>query len=170
MFDIWNERKNIFHKNGGKLEKNLKIKYCLDNEVTKMAYTIKEVSEIMNLPISTIRYYDKEGLLPYIERKESGYRLFHESDVKMLQVIECFKRTGMPIKEIKQFIEYVKLGDDSLEERYLMFKEREAAVKQQMADLEKQMEIIQHKLWYYQTAMEAGTEDIHKDNNYSCEH
>ena len=124
-----------------------------------MVYTIKQVSEIMHLHVSTIRYYDKEGLLPYIERKESGYRLFHESDIKMIQVIECFKRTGMPIKDIKQFIEYVKMGDDSLEARYQMFKEREAAVKQQMQDLEKQMELIQHKLWYYQTAIDAGTEE-----------
>ena len=134
-----------------------------------MVYTIKEVSEMMDLPVSTIRYYDKEGLLPYIERKASGYRLFHESDIKMLQVIECFKRTGMPIKDIKQFIEYVKLGDASLEERYAMFKEREAAVKQQMVDLQKQMDLIQHKLWYYQTAIEAGTEAIHTENGTTCE-
>lgn len=46
-------------------------------------YTIKEVSEIMKLPISTIRYYDKEGLLPFIERKASGYRIFTESDIQM---------------------------------------------------------------------------------------
>ena len=130
-------------------------------------YTIKEVSEKMNLPISTIRYYDKEGLLPFIERKPSGYRIFSDSDLQMLNVIECFKSTGMSIKNIKQFIEWVKLGDDSLQERYHLFVERKKVVEEQMAELQKQMDIIDYKLWYYQTAIEAGTEDIHKDKNIS---
>lgn len=125
-------------------------------------YTIKEVSELMNLPISTIRYYDKEGLLPFIERKASGYRIFSDTDIQMLKVIECFKSTGMSIKDIKQFIEWVKLGDDSLQERYNLFVERKKVVEEQMSALQKQMDIINHKLWYYQTALEAGTEDIHK--------
>ena len=127
-------------------------------------YTIKEVSEKMNLPISTIRYYDKEGLLPFIERKPSGYRIFSDSDLQMLNVIECFKSTGMSIKNIKQFIEWV---NDSLQERYHLFVERKKVVEEQMAELQKQMDIIDYKLWYYQTAIEAGTEDIHKDKNIS---
>lgn len=127
-----------------------------------MTYTISDVSKMINLPISTIRYYDKEGLLPFIERKESGYRIFAESDIKMLEIIECFKRTGMSIKDIKQFIEWVKDGDHSLEKRYQLFVERKKAVEKEMQDLQKQMELINHKLWYYKTALEAGTEDIHR--------
>ena len=56
-----------------------------------MSYTIKEVSKMMNLPASTIRYYDKEGLLPFLEKKPSGYRVFKDTDITMLQIIECFK-------------------------------------------------------------------------------
>ena len=132
-------------------------------------YTIKEVSEIMKLPISTIRYYDKEGLLPFIERKASGYRIFTESDIQMLQIIECFKSTGMSIKEIKQFIEWVKMGDNSLQQRYELFLERKRVVEEQMSTLQKQMKEIHHKIWYYQTALEVGTEDIHKNKNISCQ-
>ena len=132
-------------------------------------YTIKEVSEIMKLPISTIRYYDKEGLLPFIERKASGYRIFTESDIQMLQIIECFKSTGMSIKEIKQFIEWVKMGDNSLQQRYELFLERKRVVEEQMTTLQKQMKVIHHKIWYYQTALEAGKEDIHKNKNISCQ-
>lgn len=132
-------------------------------------YTIKEVSEIIKLPISTIRYYDKEGLLPFIERKASGYRIFTETDIQMLQVIECFKSTGMSIKEIKQFIEWVKIGDNSLQQRYELFLERKRVVEEQMSTLKKQMNVINHKIWYYQTALEAGTEDIHKNKHISCQ-
>ncbi len=133
-----------------------------------MPYTIKQVSEKMNIPISTIRYYDKKGLLPFLEKAESGYRLFKDSDLQMLQVIDCFKSTGMSIAEMQQFVEMVKRGDDSLQERYDLFLEREKIVQKELDELEKQMKVIQHKLWYYKTALEAGTEDIHKQNNIKC--
>jgi DNA-binding transcriptional MerR regulator len=135
-----------------------------------MFYSIGEAAEKLNLPKSTIRYYDKEGLLPFIERRESGIRIFAESDISMLQVIECLKNTGMSIKNIKKFSEWCLKGDLTLKERYELFLEREQSVKEQIAELQKSMNLIEHKCWYYKTALEAGTESIHKnttdnDNN-----
>ena len=89
-----------------------------------MTYTIKQVSEMMSLPISTIRYYDKMGLIPFLEKNDSGYRIFKDDDIAMLRIIECFKRTGMSISEMQQFVEMVQRGDESLEERYELFKKR----------------------------------------------
>lgn len=133
-----------------------------------MPHSIKQVSEMMNIPISTIRYYDKMGLLPFLEKSPSGYRMFKDDDITMLQIIECFKSTGMSIVEMQQFIEMVKRGDESLNERYQLFLDRKAAVQKQIDDLQKQMDVIEHKLWYYETAIEAGTEAIHKDHNTKC--
>ncbi|MCI7812639.1 MAG: MerR family transcriptional regulator [Lachnospiraceae bacterium] len=130
-------------------------------------YTIKEVSHMMNLPASTIRYYDKEGLLPFIERSESGYRVFHENDITLLRVIECLKKTGMPIKEIHQFIEWIQQGDDSLEQRYQMFVQRKQIVKDQIAELSATLEIINYKCQYYAQAIAAGTEQIHFQGDFS---
>lgn len=56
-----------------------------------MSYTIKQAAEIMNVTPTTLRYYDKQGLLPFMERKESGYRVFSDADISMLRVIECLK-------------------------------------------------------------------------------
>lgn len=131
-----------------------------------MKFSISEVAKKMNLSVSTIRYYDKEGLLPFIERTESGYRIFLESDVKMLEIIECLKHTGMSIKDIKAFSNWVKDGDYSLEQRYEMFLERKKVVEAQIQELQKSLDLINHKCWYYKTALEAGTENIHK--NKSC--
>nr|WP_256522619.1 MerR family transcriptional regulator [Halobacillus sp. A5] len=111
-----------------------------------------------------MRYYDKEGLLPFVERTDSGRRLFKENDIEALKVIECLKSTGMPIKEIKSFIDWCGDGDATLQQRYNMFIERKATVEAQLAELNKTMEVIEHKCWYYKTALEAGTEDIHKDD------
>lgn len=124
-------------------------------------YTIKEVAEKTNLSASTIRYYDKQGLLPFVLRSESGYRMFSERDIGLLNMIECLKLTGMPIKEIKQFTHWLQLGDESLEERYQMFLERKKAVEQQIAQLQQTLKVIDYKCWYYETAVQAGTEAIH---------
>lgn len=126
-----------------------------------MPYTIKQAAELMNLTPVTLRYYDKQGLLPFMERRESGYRIFSDADIAMLRVIECLKKSGMSIKDIRQFSEWVLMGDDSLQERYEMFLERKKAVEAQIAELQKTLDFINHKCWYYETAIEAGTEKIH---------
>lgn len=126
-----------------------------------MPYTIKQAAALTNLTPVTLRYYDKQGLLPYMERRESGYRMFSDGDIAMLRVIECLKKSGMPIKDIRQFSEWVLMGDDSLNERYEIFLERKKAVEAQIAELQKTLDFINHKCWYYETAIEAGTEKIH---------
>jgi DNA-binding transcriptional MerR regulator len=127
-------------------------------------YTIGEVGKELNLSVYTLRYYDKEGLMPFVERTASGTRLFKESDMAALKVIECLKSTGMPIKEIKHFIDWCSEGDSTLQDRYNMFLERKVTVEAKMKELQETMKIIEHKCTYYKTALEAGTEDVHRDN------
>ena len=129
-----------------------------------MGYTIKEAAQIMGIPASTLRYYDRQGLLPFVERKQSGYRVFSDNDIMLLRVIDCLKRSGMELKDIRQFTEWLREGDASLEKRYQMFLERKEAVEQQMAEMQKTLDVINHKCWYYKTAIEAGTEAIHFKN------
>lgn len=125
-------------------------------------YSITEAAEHFNMTPHTLRYYDKEGLMPFIERTSSGRRVFKESDMEALRIIECLKSSGMPIKEIKHFIEWCSEVDSTLQLRYDMFLERKASVEAQMEELKKTMEVIEHKCSYYKTALDSGTEDIHK--------
>ncbi|RJS62373.1 MerR family transcriptional regulator [Bacillus sp. PK3_68] len=127
-------------------------------------YSISEVAKELNLTVYTLRYYDKEGLMPFVERTASGTRLFKESDIDALKIVECLKSTGMPIKEIKNFIDWCSEGDSTLQQRYDMFMERKANAEAQMEELKKTMKLIEHKCLYYKTALEAGTEDIYKNN------
>ena len=136
-------------------------------------YTIKDAARIMGVPTSTIRYYDKEGLLPFVERLASGYRIFTEKDIATLRIIDCLKKTGMSIKEIRQFSSWLEQGDSSLQQRYDMFLERRRVVKQQMAELQKILDTVNYKCWYYETAIAAGTEKIHQSKaqphlDHSC--
>ena len=68
-------------------------------------YTIGQVSEMFDLPVSTLRYYDKEGLFPTMERK-NGIRKFSEVEIEALRVIECLKESGLEIKDIKRFMQW----------------------------------------------------------------
>lgn len=68
-------------------------------------YTIGQVSEMFHLPVSTLRYYDKEGLFPNLKR-ESGIRKFNDHELEALRMIRCLKASGLEIKGIKQFFEW----------------------------------------------------------------
>lgn len=84
-----------------------------------MTYTISEIAEKMGVSVHTLRFYDKEGLLPFVDRV-NGRRVFKDEDFAWLRIISCLKNTGMPLKEIRQYMELCKLGDASLQERQEM--------------------------------------------------
>lgn len=128
-----------------------------------MEYSIGEAAEKTGITASTLRYYEKEGLLPSIKRDKNGIRSFTENDLQSLRIIECLKATGMPIKDIRKFIDLCAEGDNSLQERYALFLDRKAAVQKQIEELQKVEKVIDFKCWYYQTAIAAGTEKIHSN-------
>lgn len=129
-----------------------------------MNYTIKQVAEKIGVTVSTLRYYDKEGLLPFVDKKSNGTRIFKDEDFEGLAVITCMKNSGLLIKDIKRYMDLCQLGDSTLQERLEIFFERKENVQKQFEELNKVMETIEHKIWYYETAIEAGTEEIHKEN------
>ncbi len=134
-----------------------------------MAYSIKQAAEIMNVTPSTLRFYDKQGLLPNISRRESGYRAFSEDDMAMLRLIACLKKTGMPIKDIQEYISLVALGDESLNERYEIILARKAEVEKQMKELQETLDFVNRKCKYYEEAIAAGTEAIYQRKYRKCD-
>ena len=123
-----------------------------------MLYTIGEMAKRLDLPTSTLRYYDQEGLLPFVERSSGGMRMFTEKDYEWLKVIECLKKSGLSIKEIKAFIAMAERGDDSLRERLDLFRARREAVQQHLAETEEMLKLLEFKCWYYEQALRDGTE------------
>ena len=121
-------------------------------------YTIGEISKMFGLPISTLRYYDKEGLFPNIVRS-SGIRIFSESEIEALRVIECLKKTGMEIKDIKQFMDWCAEGPSTYSNRKKLFEDRKKALEEQLQEIEKNMAMIEFKCWYYEQAMSDGNEE-----------
>lgn len=120
--------------------------------------TIGQVSEWFNLPISTLRYYDKEGLFPDLQRT-SGIRIFSDKEIEALRVIECLKKSGMEIKDIKTFMEWCARGSETYTLRKELFVNQEKAVVTEIVRLEKTLAMIKFKKWYYEQAIIDGNED-----------
>ena len=110
------------------------------------------------LPISTLRYYDKEGLFPAMERK-NGIRRFGEAELEALRVIECLKRSGLGIKDIKLFTQWCAEGPATYPQRKELFERRREAVHAEIAELEQTLAMLEFKCWYYDVAIADGNEE-----------
>ncbi|MDO4288170.1 MAG: MerR family transcriptional regulator [Eubacterium sp.] len=115
-------------------------------------YTIKEVSEKTGLSIHTLRYYDKEGLLPFVERSESGIRQFRDSDLEWLSTICVLKDTGMPLKKIREYIDLFLQGTSTLETRRQIFIDHRVKLLKKIEELEKNLELVEHRIQFYDEA------------------
>lgn len=122
-----------------------------------MGYTVGEMAKMIEVPASTLRYYDKQGLLPFVERSPGGIRLFQEKDYEWLQIIICLKKTGMPLNDIRDFINMAMQGDATIETRLELIIRQQHAVQAQIDELQNTMEILNYKQWYYETAKQAGS-------------
>lgn len=127
-----------------------------------MYYTIGEIAKKLNLTTYTLRYYDKEGLLPFVERDGNGIRRSKDSDLEWLSIIECLKQTGMPLKDIRVFIDWSIQGDDTIAQRLELIRCQREAVQQQIEQLHQTLKTLDYKCWYYEKAKEAGTCEIHR--------
>lgn len=121
-------------------------------------YTIGQISKLFGLPISTLRYYDKEGLFPDIQRT-SGIRKFSEKEVKALQIIECLKKSGMEIKDIKQFIEWCNQGSETYPQRRALFLKQKENIEAEIKQKRQVLNMLTFKCWYYEQAIIDGNEE-----------
>ncbi len=130
-----------------------------------MIYTVGEMAKKLNVAPSTLRYYDKEGLLPFVERSGGGIRMFKDADFEYLAVIECLKQAGMVIKDIKVFIDWCIEGDSTIEQRLNFVDNQRRAVIKQIEQMQQTLKMLEYKHWYYETAKKAGTCSVHSDMN-----
>ena len=123
-----------------------------------MMYTIGQVAEMSGLPVSTLRYYDKEGLFPGLERR-SGIRRFGERELDTLRLIDCLKRTGMELRDIRQFLTWCDEGASTYPDRRRLLQARLQKVEEELEQLCKTRDMLRFKCWYYETAIRDGGEE-----------
>lgn len=124
------------------------------------SFLIGDISKMYGISQDTLRYYDKAGLLPFVKKNQAGRRVFTEDDLGYIEVIDCLKRSGIPVKEIAKFMDWCIEGDKTLPQRYAFMVEQEAVLEKKIHELQAQLDFLRWKKWYYQIANEAGTEKI----------
>lgn len=114
-----------------------------------MAYTIKQVSEKTGITSHTIRYYDREGLLPLVERTSGNIRNFSDEDIQWLNLICCLRNSGMPVHQIKEFMDLCLQGEKTCEERRTILLEHRKRILAQLQMLNTSLDIINFKIDHY---------------------
>lgn len=125
------------------------MKYC----------SISEAAAKFNIPESTLRYYEKKGLLPLIERDEAGRRLFSEDQIALLETVICLKSTHMPISGIKQYMDWVIEGDNTIEMRLEMMKNHKQGVLAEISLMTESLKGIQVKITRYTKRFQGKKEE-----------
>ena len=112
-------------------------------------YTIREISEMFELPSSTLRYYESEGLLPEVPKSSSGQRIYSDEHVERLKCINCFKRTGMTIPQLRKFFIYEADEAAHIDKIISLLKDQEQIVNEKLIQLQKDSAHVHHKVEYY---------------------
>lgn len=127
-------------------------------------FTVKEASEIMGISPHSLRFYDKEGLLPTLSRTDSRRRLFSYEDLEWVYNIQCWRATGMPLAEIRRYIELARQGEGTLEERYrIILKQRDRAIEEAKAARER-VKMLEYKVNWYEALRKGANPDKWRPN------
>lgn len=122
-------------------------------------YTIKEVSNIMDVSEHTLRFWAKSGFFPFIKRDENNIRLFSQSDLEWVKIVKCLRSVGTENKAIKRYIDLCIIGDSTIKERFEIIKATKQKAQQQMNDLKKQLDILEYKEGYYKNLIKNNSTD-----------
>lgn len=128
--------------------------------MSQTSYTIKDVASRTGMSPSTLRFYDKKGLLTFVQRNASGVRIFTDEDFELLYVIHCLKNSGMPLSKIKVFMELYLQGNATIHERKELFEEHRETILKQIEELKEMLAIVEYKCWFFEQAEQC------KDVNY----
>lgn len=122
-------------------------------------YTIKEVSEKMNISEHTLRFWAKSGFFPFIKRNENNTRLFSDSDLNWVRIVKCLRSVGIENKLVKRYIELCIIGDSTIPERYEIIKSTKAKALQQMEELKAQLDLLDYKEAHYKNLITNNLDD-----------
>jgi DNA-binding transcriptional MerR regulator len=114
---------------------------------------IAEVSERYGISSDTLRYYERIGLIPPVNRKKNGIRDYNETDVRRVEFIKCMRSAGLPIEALIEYVGLVQQGDQTIEARKEILKEQRAQVAARMAEMQKTLELLDYKIGVYESAV-----------------
>lgn len=121
---------------------------------------IQEVSEKYSLSADTLRYYERVGLIPPVTRTLSGIRDYSDLDVRRVEFIKCMRSAGLPIEVLIDYMELVQEGDATIGARKDILKEQREQLIARMAEMQKTLDILNHKIQVYESTMLEAEKQI----------
>ena len=112
--------------------------------------TITEVSQKYNLPQDTLRYYERIGLIPRVNRNKNGIRDYTEENCKWVEFIKCMRASGLPIEVLIEYVGLFLQGDATIEARKALFTEQRKLLLTRMEDMQKTLERLDYKIASYE--------------------
>jgi DNA-binding transcriptional MerR regulator len=111
-----------------------------------MLYTVKQVKEMTGISPYTLRFYEKEGVLPQVERDANGVRLYRDINIDWIKTVQALRSTGLSLEEIKHYTALYMRGDETLQQRKKILTEQRTKVEDQISHLIKILEKLNYKL------------------------
>jgi DNA-binding transcriptional MerR regulator len=121
--------------------------------------TVKDVAKEMNISEHTLRFWDKEGLLPPVGRDKNNIRIFSEQDLQWVFIIKCLRGGGVQLADIKKYIALCQIGDSTVLERFEIIKEAKRKTLEQLDELNHQLAKLNYKEEYYKNLIENNAHD-----------
>ncbi len=118
-------------------------------------YSAKEAAEMTGLTTATLRYYEKEQLLPAIERTEQRYRKYSDTDIEWIKMVQCLRMANVPIRSIREYILLLTQGGKTISQRRLMVQKYIDDLHSQMANLQKALALTEKKLEFYRKLLQS---------------
>ncbi|KLU65664.1 HTH-type transcriptional regulator AdhR [Desulfosporosinus acididurans] len=115
--------------------------------------TITEVSEKFDLTQDTLRYYERIGLIPHVNRNKSGIRDYTEEDCKWVEFIKCMRNAGLPIEALIEYVALFQQGDETIGSRKELLTEQRKQLIRRMEDMQKTLERLNYKIESYEQSV-----------------
>ncbi len=114
---------------------------------------IAEVRERYNISTDTLRYYERVGLIPPVNRNASGIRDYNELDLRRVDFIKCMRSAGLPIEVLIEYVALVQKGDKTIEARKEILKEQRDMLAERIQEMQKTLDLLNHKIQVYENAI-----------------
>jgi len=126
---------------------------------------IMEVSELSGLSSDTLRYYERIGLIPPVNRNGSGIRDYSEVDLKRLEFVKCMRSAGLPIEVLLEYFKLSEQGDQTIEARKAILKEQRALLAARIAEMQKTLDLLDYKINLYENIVLKTEKEIIQTEN-----
>jgi len=111
---------------------------------------IAEVSERYGISSDTLRYYERVGLIPPVNRNGSGIRDYNELDLRRVDFIKCMRGAGLPIEVLIDYVDLVQQGDQTIEARKEILKEQRELLATRIQEMQQTLDLLDHKIQVYE--------------------